>query len=97
MAYARITFMKPIAGREEDAATLNRDLVGLYREQAGCQLSHTLVATDGSGKSTHEPVEVENAAQPGGHDRSMFLRSRLHLLIEHGHQDRGSRPTNQVC
>ena len=42
---------EPIAGREEDAATLNRDLVGLYREQAGCQLSHTLVATDGSGKS----------------------------------------------
>ena len=42
--------------------------------------------------------ESENAADMAAtHDRSMFLRSRLHLLIEHGHQDRGSRPTNQVC
>ena len=71
MAYARITFMKPIAGREEDAATLNRDLVGLYREQAGCQLSHTLVATDGSGEIGRMSLwESENAAD-SGHTRPL--------------------------
>jgi quinol monooxygenase YgiN len=93
MAYARITFMNPVAGSKEEAAALNRELVALYREQPGCQHSYELSAADGSGEIGRMSLWDSEAAADAAatNDRSMFLRSRLHLLIEHGHQDRGFR------
>lgn len=89
MAYVRISLMRPLAGREAEAGELNRDLVEHYRQQSGCLQSTVIHATDGSGDTGRVSFwESEAAADTAAStDRSMFLRSRLHLLLRRGHQD----------
>ena len=90
MPYVRISIMRPLAGREAEALKLNSDLVQLYSGQKGCLGSHLIRAADGSGEigrvSFWESEGDADAAATA--DRSMFLRSRLHLLVRRGHQDR---------
>lgn len=89
MAYVRISLMRPLAGREAEADQLNRDLAAHYREQPGCLQSTVIHAADGSGDTGRVSFwESEAAADAAAStDRSMFLRSRLHLLLRRGHQD----------
>ena len=90
MPYIRISLMKPLAGREADVETLNEELVALYRQEQGCLLSHFVRALDGSGElgrvSLWESEAAADRAATSHH--SMALRSRLHLLVRRGHQDR---------
>lgn len=90
MPYVRISLMKPLRGREAEVDKLNSELVDLYRQQEGCLGSHLVRATDGSGEvgriSFWASEAVADAAAIS--DRSMYLRSRLHLLLRRGHQDR---------
>ena len=90
MGYVRISLMRPLAGREAEADKLNLDLVEYYRQQAGCLQSTVIHAADGSGETGRVSFwESETAADTAAStDRSMFLRSRLHLLLRRGHQDR---------
>ena len=90
MSYVRISLMRPLAGRDLEVEKLNRELVQLYRQHQGCIGSHFVRAADGSGEvgrvSFWESESSADAAATA--DRSMFLRSRLHLLVRRGHQDR---------
>ena len=90
MAYVRISLMRPLAGREAEVDELNRELVQFYRGQAGCLQSTVLHATDDSGETGRVSFwESEGTADAAAStDRSMFLRSRLHLMVRRGHQDR---------
>ena len=89
MAYVRISLMRPLAGREEEAGKLNRELAEYYRQQSGCLQSTVIHAADGSADTGRVSFwESESAADTAAStDRSMFLRSRLHLLLRRGHQD----------
>ncbi len=90
MAYVRISLMKPLAGRDAEVDDLNTQLVDLYRQQDGCLQSAMIRATDESGEvgrvSFWESDSAADAAATA--DRSLFLRSRLHLILRRGHQDR---------
>lgn len=90
MPYVRISLMKPVPGHEDEVRQLNQELVSFYRGQQGCQLCYFLAAADSSGEVGRVSVwDSEHAAdQAANHDHSMALRSRLHLLIQPGHQDR---------
>lgn len=90
MPYIRISLMKPLAGREGSVVDLNTQLVAFYRQQAGCLLSHLIKATDGSSEVGRVSLwESETAADRAATlDRSLALRSRLHLLVRRGHQER---------
>ena len=90
MAYVRISLMKPLAGRDADVDELNAQLVDLYRQQDGCLQSVLIRATDESGEVGRVSFwESESAADAAANtDRSMLLRSRLHLILRRGHQDR---------
>lgn len=90
MTYIRVSTMTPLAGREQEAAQVNQELVDFYRTQRGCTGSHFVKAADSSGEQgrislwTSERAADEAATQ----EHSLYLRSRLHLLISRGHQDR---------
>ncbi len=90
MTYIRVSTMTPLAGREEEASQVNQELVGYYRAQEGCVSSHFVKAADSSGEQgrisfwSSERAANEAATQ----ERSLHLRSRLHLLVRRGHQDR---------
>ncbi|MEX0683672.1 MAG: hypothetical protein WD904_13165 [Dehalococcoidia bacterium] len=90
MAYVRVSTMKPQSGSEEDVRKLNEELVAFYRSRPGCIASHFIAAADESGEQGRvtfwESESLANSAATNDH--SMFLRSRLHLLVEHGHLDR---------
>ncbi len=90
MPYVRISLMKPLAGREAEVGDLNAQLVSFYRRQEGCLQSHLLKAADGSSEMGRVSIwESESAADRAATTQhSMFLRSRLHLLIRRGHQER---------
>ncbi len=93
MPYVRISLMKPLAGREAEVETLNQELVAMYSREEGCLLSHFMRATDGSSEVGRVSLwESEAAADRAATThRSMSLRSRLHLLVRRGHQDRSFR------
>lgn len=90
MTYIRVSTMTPLAGREEEAGQVNQELVDYYRARSGCISSHSVKAADTSGELgrisfwTSERAADEAATQ----EHSLHLRSRLHLLVRHGHQDR---------
>ena len=90
MSYVRISLMKPLAGRELEVTKLNLELVSLYRQQPGCISSQFIRSTEASGDigrlSFWESESAADAAATGDH--SMHLRSRLHLAVRRGHQDR---------
>ncbi len=90
MTYIRVSTMTPLAGREEEAGQVNQELVDFYSTQEGCLSINFVKAADGSGEQgrisfwTSGPAADEAATQ----ERSLYLRSRLHLLIQRGHQER---------
>lgn len=90
MPYVRISLMKPVPGREAEVMELNESLVSFYRSHEGCQVCYLVTAADGSGEVGRLSVwDSERAADRAANDdHSMALRSRLHLLIQPGHQDR---------
>ncbi|HUF52194.1 MAG TPA: antibiotic biosynthesis monooxygenase [Dehalococcoidia bacterium] len=90
MAYVRVSTMRPKPGREAEAEAVSRELIDFYREQPGCLHSTFVNAMDGSseiGRITfwESSAVADRAAM---RERSIYLRSRLHLAIEKGHQDR---------
>ncbi len=90
MTYIRVSTMKPLAGREKEAGQVNQELVDYYRTREGCLSSHFVKAADTSGEQgrisfwTSEQAADEAATQ----EHSLYLRSRLHLLVQRGHQER---------
>ena len=90
MTYIRVSTMTPLAGREDEASQVNQELVDYYRTQKGCVSSHFVKAADTSGEQgrisfwTSESAADEAATQ----ERSLELRSSLHLLVRRGHQER---------
>ena len=90
MAYVRVSTMTPLAGREAEAEELNKDLTTFYRDQSGCLSSTYVRSVDGAneiGRVTfwESDVLADKAALV---ERSIYLRSRLHLVIQDGHKDR---------
>ena len=90
MPYVRISLMKPLTGKEAEVLELNSQLVELYRKQKGCLAIHLLKGTTGSPEVGRLGLwESEGAADRAANSmRSMSLRSRLHLLVRRGHEDR---------
>ncbi len=90
MPYIRISLMRPLAGKEAAVVDLNSQLVTFYREQEGCRQSHLIKATDGSSEVGRVSLWQSEATadRAATLDRSMALRSRLHLLVRRGHQER---------
>ncbi len=90
MTYIRVSTMKPLAGREEEASQVNQELVDFYRTQEGCASSHFVKAADSSGEQGRISFwSSERAANEAAtREHSLYLRSRLHLLVRRGHQDR---------
>ena len=90
MAYIRVSTMTPLAGREEEAGQVNQELVDFYRTQEGCVSSHFVKAADSSGEqgriSFWTSERAADEAATGEH--SLYLRSRLHLLVQRGHEER---------
>ena len=90
MSYVRISLMKPLARHDLEVTKLNLELVNLYRQQPGCISSQFIRATDDSGEvgrlSFWESESAADAAATGDH--SMHLRSRVHLAVRRGYQDR---------
>jgi hypothetical protein len=90
MAYVRVSTMTPSAGREAEAAQINKELITFYREQTGCLHSTYVRAVDGSdeiGRVTFWETDA-HADRAALAERSIYLRSRLHLVIQNGHEDR---------
>ena len=90
MTYIRVSTMTPLAGREEEANQVNQELVDFYRTQKGCVGSHFVNAADGSSEQGRISLwSTEQAANDAAiQERSLQLRSRLHLVVRRGHQDR---------
>ncbi|HXG42047.1 MAG TPA: antibiotic biosynthesis monooxygenase [Dehalococcoidia bacterium] len=90
MAYIRVSLMRPMAGHEAEVESLNRELVAYYRRFPGCLAAYFVQAADGSGELGRVSVweREEDADRAANDDHSLALRSRLHLLIQPGHQDR---------
>jgi quinol monooxygenase YgiN len=90
MTYIRVSTMVPVAGREDEATQVNQELVAFYRSQPGCLDSHYVTAADSSGEQGRVSFWAsERAADTAANqERSLYLRSRLHLLVRHGHQER---------
>jgi hypothetical protein len=90
MAYIRISTMVPLAGREEESTRINQELVAFYSAQPGCLGSCFVTAADASGEQGRVSFwETERAADAAAvQERSLYLRSRLHLLVREGHQER---------
>ena len=90
MTYIRVSTMAPLAGREEEADQINKELVDFYRAQKGCVSSHFVKAADRSGEQGRISFWIsERAANDAAtQERSLQLRSSLHLVVRRGHQDR---------
>jgi hypothetical protein len=90
MTYIRFSTMVPLSGREEEATQVNQELVAFYRSQPGCLASDYVTAADSSGEQGRVSFwATEQAADRAAtQERSLYLRSRLHLLVRRGHQDR---------
>lgn len=90
MPYVRISLMHPLPGREAEVEDLNRQLITLYSEQRGFMESRFIRSAAGCGEVGRVTFwQSEGAADAAAtSDRSMSLRSRLHLLVQRGHQDR---------
>ena len=90
MTFIRVSTMTPLTGREEEASQVNQELVDLYGSQEGCVSCHFVKAADNSGEQGRISVwSSERAANDAAtQERSLQLRSRLHLLVRRGHQDR---------
>ncbi len=90
MPYVRISLMKPLSGRGVEVAELNEQLVDFYKSQQGCLSCHFMRAADGSAEVGRVSLwESEAAADRAANiQRSLSLRSRLHLLVRRGHQER---------
>ena len=90
MTYIRVSTMRPLAGREEEASQVNQELVELYGSQKGCVSCHFVKAADSSGEQGRISIwSSERAANEAAtQERSLQLRSRLHLLVGRDHQDR---------
>lgn len=90
MAYVRVSTMRPKTGREGEAEEVNLELINFYREQPGCLHSSFVRAADGSGEIGRITFweSASTADRAAMRERSIYLRSRLHLVIEKGHQDR---------
>ena len=90
MTYIRVSLMKPLAGRDLEVQKLNAELVNYYQNQPGCLQSVLVRSTDESGEVGRISFwESENAAdQAANSDHSLALRSRLHLMVRRGHQER---------
>ena len=90
MTYIRVSTMTPVAGREDEATQINQDLVAFYRSQPGCLGSHYVTAADNSGEQGRVSFWATERAADGAatQERSLYLRSRLHLLSRTGHQQR---------
>jgi hypothetical protein len=82
--------MTPKPGRESEAEDVNQELIAFYREQPGCFGSTAVKAADGSGEIGRITFWESSAVadRAAMRERSIYLRSRLHLVIEKGHQDR---------
>jgi hypothetical protein len=82
--------MTPLSGREEEAGQVNQELVAFYGAQAGCVACHFVKATDSSGEQGRISIWASERAanQAATREVSLQLRSRLHLLVRRGHQDR---------
>ncbi len=101
MTYIRVSTMNPLAGREDEASQVNQELVHFYRTQEGCVSSHFVRAADSSGEQGRISIwSSERAANDAAtQERSLQLRSRLHLVVRRGHQDRsftGTAATNEA-
>jgi quinol monooxygenase YgiN len=90
MTYIRVSTMTPLAGRDEEATQVNQELVDFYSMQEGCVSNYFVKAADKSGEQGRISVwSSERAANEAAtQERSLQLRSRLHLLVRRGHQDR---------
>lgn len=90
MPYIRISIMKPLAGRESEVAEINEQLAAFYRQQEGCLQDHFMRAADRSGEVGRISLwkSEKTAEQAATAEHSMSLRSRLHLLVHEGHQER---------
>jgi quinol monooxygenase YgiN len=82
--------MRPMTGHEAEVESLNRELVAYYRRFPGCLAAYFVQAADGSGELGRVSIweREEDADRAANDDHSLALRSRLHLLIQPGHQDR---------
>jgi hypothetical protein len=90
MSYIRISLMKPAQGREEEVKRLNQEISALNLTQEECRYSSVISATDGSGELGRLSVwESKEAAEGVANlQRSMSLRSQLHLAIQPEHAER---------
>ncbi len=90
MPYIRVSLMKPLAGSEPEVTEINKELVALYRQQEGCLQVYFMRATDSSGKVGRVSVwtSEEAAERAATDDRSLSRRSRLHLQVQAGHEER---------
>ena len=90
MTYIRVSTMTPLAGREEEASQVNQELVDFYRAQEGCVSCHFVNAADKSGEQGRISIwSSERAANNAAtQERSLQLRSRLHLAVRRCHEDR---------
>ena len=95
MTYIRVSIMTPLAGREDEASKVNQELVDFYGAQEGCASSHFVKAADNSGEQGRISIwSSERAANEAAtREHSLQLRSRLHLLVRRGHQDRSFTAT----
>ena len=87
MTYIRVSTMTPQAGREEEVGQL---LVDLYSTQEGCLSISFVKAADTSGEQGRISFWISERAadEAATQERSLYLRSRLHLQIQRGHQER---------
>ncbi len=90
MTYIRVSTMTALAGREEEASRVNQELVDFYRTQEGCLSSHFVNAADRSGEQGRISFWISERAanEAATQERSLQLRSSLHLVVRRGHQDR---------
>ena len=90
MTYIRVSTMTPQAGREEEVGQVNQELVDLYSTQEGCLSISFVKAADTSGEQGRISFWISERAadEAATQERSLYLRSRLHLLIQRGHQER---------
>jgi len=90
VTYVRVSLMKPLTGRGLEVQKLNAELVNYYRNQPGCIQSVLVRATGDSGEVGRISFwESENAAdQAANSHHSLAMRSRLHLMLRRGHQER---------
>lgn len=82
--------MTPARGHEQEVTAINEQLAEFYRSQPGCLSSNFVRAADASGEQGRVTfwAREADADAAAGQERSLYLRSRLHLLVQAGHQER---------